>query len=161
MDNEDAELRRLLAEFPGDAVATAAKPEKSASRRSAKRSRAELAAPVAPAAPAPEREYSWCDWASGWTEGRIGYERQQAARAQAAAPKPLPEPHGPPAPMPKNYDPHVNGLWRGEPKLIARVSDTPAPVVAPVASPTRADLDRSVDPDGNISMRPRGGWGFP
>jgi len=49
-----------------------------------KRSPAEIAAaPAAP--PVPECEYTWHDSISGWEEGRLGYERQEAARAAAAA----------------------------------------------------------------------------
>src|SRR6516225_5815916 len=99
-----------------------------------KRSPAEIAAaPAAP--PVPECEYTWHDSISGWEEGRLGYERQQAARAAAAAaarPKVRvidrsPEPAKPS--VPARYDYNARSEWRDY-----------------------------VNVDGSIRSRPRGRW---
>ena len=58
---------------------------KMATRKSKKAADAVGTAPVAAAPTAPERVYTFGDYCSGWIEGRIGYERQQAALAKARA----------------------------------------------------------------------------
>jgi len=78
MSDEETELRRVLAEFPATDKAEAV-PSRRARRAKDK------AAPAAPATPAPVREYTMHDAMSGWEEGRIGYEQQQAAKVAAAA----------------------------------------------------------------------------
>jgi len=92
------------------------------------------AAAEADAEPMQERVYTQHDAWSGWEEGRLGYERQQAARAAAwaKAMEPPPEVHGPPAPMPKGYDPIVSGLWDGRPK---RLPESPGKTVASAPAP--------------------------
>ena len=122
-----------------------------------KRSPAEIAAaPAAP--PVPECEYTWHDSISGWEEGRLGYERQQAARAAAAAaarPKVRVIDRGP---QPAGYDPITSGLWR----RYVEVYEFPEPAKPSV--PARYDYNaRSewrdyVNVDGSIRSRPRGRW---
>jgi hypothetical protein len=57
--------------------------------RKSKKATAAPAAPTAPAAPATPpvsgREYTWHDSISGWEAARVGYVRQQEAKAQARA----------------------------------------------------------------------------
>jgi len=124
---------------------------------------AEHVASVAPAVPAPAREYTFADYCSGWTEGRLGYERQEAEKAAARARAVPPEPHGPPAPQPRGYDPVTSGLWNGRPKSILAAPAVSAPASAPAYNYNGPDQSWRdyVGPDGDISMRPRGGWGFP
>lgn len=54
-------------------------------RKSKKTTAVETAAPVAAAPSVPEREYTFHESISGWEDARVGYARQQAAKAAAAA----------------------------------------------------------------------------
>jgi hypothetical protein len=77
------------------------------------------------------------------------------------ASSPPAEPQGPPAPMPKGYDPRVNGLWDGRPKPLP--ASMPA-ATAPGAAPASYDYARNddwkscVNDDGSIRSTPRGAW---
>jgi hypothetical protein len=113
---------------------------------------------VASSAPAPaperEREYTFLgDWCSGDPVLQAAYERQQAIR-HPPPPPPL-EAHGPPAPQPPGYDGVVNGIWRGEPKLVYVVPKA-EPASPKSAMPTRSEMDKYITPDGEIRSRPRG-----
>jgi hypothetical protein len=95
-----------------------------------------MPAPAAPAPEAaPERQIGFYEALSCPEWARIR-ERQQAIKYPPSPPPP--EVYGPPAPQPKGYDPIVNGLWRGEPKLVlVAPKAVPPPVPAPHAEPWR------------------------
>jgi hypothetical protein len=115
--------------------------------------------------PVQERIYSWHESISGWEEARLGYARQQAARdaAWAKAMEPPPEVHGPPAPMPKGYDPIVSGLWDGRPKRLPEPSGKTVAPVSAAPAPTESTWREHVLPGGEISPFPINGsrrwWG--
>ena len=124
-------------------------------RKPLRERRADAAAP-APVVPVREREYTFL---GDFCQGRghpdhDAYLRQQAERYPP--PPPPPEAHGPVAPQPKSWDGCVNGLWRGEPKLVL-VAPKAAPPPSPAYDYNKQTSWRDyVGPEGDISMRPRG-----